>query len=156
MEYLQANGSSISTHDLATKVGINPKNIGRYLKELEAEGKINRKTIQKGKVRTVYISLRPVDIKSPTDFQSLRPVISGPLIKKESLPVKKISIPTPTIQVETEFSKNSESYNKSVELNALKVLYANRYGTTTNMTKAEMRRGLINMWQKKEVKNYGK
>lgn len=44
--------------------------------------------------------------------------------------------------------------NKSIELNSIKTLYANRFGTTTNRTKAHMITKIINAWRKGE--NNGK
>ena len=38
--------------------------------------------------------------------------------------------------------------NKSIELNSLKTLYANRFGTTTNMRKVDMQKALIKIWNK--------
>jgi len=42
-----------------------------------------------------------------------------------------------------------ESYSKSLELNLIKCLYANRFGSTTNKLKVEMQNTIINEWKKK-------
>lgn len=71
--------------------------------------------------------------------------------KKESPPEQKKSETTyrPTshkTEFETDKKDTKSEINKSVELNALKVLYANRFDTTTNMRKADMQDGLIKIW----------
>ena len=54
---LEALKSDITTTALSTQTGINPKNIGRYLKTLEESELINRETEQNGRERIIWISL---------------------------------------------------------------------------------------------------
>lgn len=58
MEALQGLKAPITTTELANITGIDIRNITRYLKPLENEGKIIRNTIQDGKLRLVKITLR--------------------------------------------------------------------------------------------------
>ena len=55
---LLGSGQKLTTSEVSEKTGINIKNISRYLKILENEGKIERKTKQVGKIRYVYITTR--------------------------------------------------------------------------------------------------
>ena len=57
IDYLKENPKQIKTSDLAKNTGIDIKNIGRYLKELESEETILRAIVQDGRIRVVYISL---------------------------------------------------------------------------------------------------
>lgn len=57
LDYLKENPIQITTTDLAENTGIDIKNISRYLKQLESEKMVSRKTIQDGKIRVVYITL---------------------------------------------------------------------------------------------------
>ena len=46
--------------------------------------------------------------------------------------------------------------NKSIELNSIKTLYANRFGSTTNMLKADMQKALIKKWNEENKKGVDK
>jgi hypothetical protein len=60
--------------------------------------------------------------------------------------VKKIH-KIPFISVISEKAESKYEINKSIELNSIKTLFANRFGTTTNMRKADMVKALIKMWK---------
>jgi transcription initiation factor IIE alpha subunit len=57
LDALEEKESEVSTTELAESTGINVKNISRYLKDLEKEGLIKRRTVQDGRKRFVYINL---------------------------------------------------------------------------------------------------
>lgn len=44
------------------------------------------------------------------------------------------------------------SHGKSLELNLIKSLYANRFGSTTNKLKSDMQIAIINVWHKENRK----
>lgn len=63
----------------------------------------------------------------------IKPII----IKPAKKPTEKPIIPEP----ETDF-------NKSLELNLIKSIYANRFGSTTNKLKSNMQQSIMDEWQK--------
>lgn len=66
----------ISTSDLAEKSNISLNNISRYIKSLEKKGLVNKKTVQEGKTRFIFISLtsrnnyEPYEIPKDIGFTS--------------------------------------------------------------------------------------
>ncbi len=44
-------------------------------------------------------------------------------------------------------SKQLPKLNKSIELNLIKSLYANRFGSTTNKLKTDMQKAIIDEWK---------
>jgi len=68
LNVLEKEKGLISTTELANKTGINLGNITRYLKPLEQEGIIVRKTIQNGKIRVVNVGMnteKPIEKAHP-------------------------------------------------------------------------------------------
>ena len=63
----------INTTLLAEKTGIDIRNITRYIKALEGEGKVIRKTIQNGQLRSVLISLAPTQVEKPKPHPPIAP-----------------------------------------------------------------------------------
>ena len=65
--------------------------------------------------------------------------------KKE---IKKIA-PEPEKKIDSLVeSTKKELFNKSIELNSIKTIYANRYGSSTNMLLTDMKNAIINAWKK--------
>ena len=77
LNVLEKQKGLISTTELANKTGINLGNITRYLKPLEKEGIIVRKTIQNGKIRVVNIGMNTEKAHPP--------IAPKPVIKIETL-----------------------------------------------------------------------
>lgn len=72
----------------------------------------------------------------------------GSLIEKKESPQEEILPEEPKIISKPIEITEKESYNKSLELNLIKCLYANRFGSTTNKLKSDMQKAIINKWKK--------
>jgi len=71
-------------------------------------------------------------------------------VKQKDNDVKQIEIKlTPKIK-----TIDNIPFNKSIELNSIKTIYANRFGTSTNAIKEDMQNAIINAW-KLELKKGG-
>ena len=69
--------------------------------------------------------------------------------KKKIVGIK--NIPT---EIKPKKSKKTElipDLNKSIELNLIKSIYANRFGSTTNKLKKEMLKKIIDEWNKENI-----
>lgn len=76
--------------------------------------------------------------KKPVQEAKIKKVISEP---------EKIKI-APKIALKQQLNKESkQDINASLELNLIKSLYANRFGSTTNKSKAHMIRMIKNAWK---------
>ncbi len=65
--------------------------------------------------------------------------------KKE---IKKIA-PEPKKKIDSLIkSTKKELFNKSIELNSIKTIYANRFGSSTDKLKKDMQNAIINAWKK--------
>lgn len=60
---LQSLKCEIDTNDLAEFTNINPKNIGRYLKQLESDKLITRKIKQEGRIRYILSEITAKGLK---------------------------------------------------------------------------------------------
>ena len=81
LNVLEKEKELITTTELANKTRIDIRNITRYLKPLEQEGIIVRKTIQNGKIRVVKVGMnteKPIGKAHP-------PIAPKPVIKIETL-----------------------------------------------------------------------
>ena len=70
---------------------------------------------------------------------------------KQKLKEQKETEKKPEVKHKKVITKKPEELpdlNKSIELNSIKTLYANRFGSTTNMRKTDMQKALINIWNK--------
>ncbi len=147
---------SINVTDLVSKiaakdieVGKKPldiSNVGRYLKALEKEEKINIEIVQDGKKRFKILTIK--EITTRKEIPTTRKKIDEPSLvtpgEKEKKPKKPKSEIT-TRKIDT--SKTVKTFNPSIELNSIKSIFANRWGTSTGQLKKPMVKAIIEAWR---------
>lgn len=69
--------------------------------------------------------------------------------EEKKIEIKKIA-PEPTKKIDLLIEK--KLYNKSIELNSIKTIYANRFGSSTDKLKKNMQNAIINAWKNESQK----
>ena len=107
MDFLTQNKDiEFKVTEIAEKLKIDIKNMGRYLKSLEEQQRIKVRPVQEGKVRTKFISFaEPTKPKQPSPPPSPEPLPSPP----EPIAKSQVQGPTPAAELKNEIlNLNSE------------------------------------------------
>ena len=102
LNVLEKEKGLITTTELSNKTEIDLRNITRYLKPLENEGIIVRKTIQNGKIRVVKVGMNTEKIPE----KAHPPIAPKPVIKIETLTPP----PKPVIESNVDYSNIDFEY----------------------------------------------
>ncbi len=82
-----------------------------------------------------------VDLVDFSKYQKKEPIFKPSIEKAINI------IPPKKIVVITAKKDTKPKFNKSIELNLIKSIYSNRFGSTTNKILAHMKSKIINAWR---------
>ena len=88
---------------------------------------------------------KPIKIKKPEKTEILIKDIPEEII------VPKTEVLNRFRKIEKDSNGYDKRYNQSVELNLIKSIYANRFGSSSDKIKPEMQNAMINVWKKELI-----